>query len=126
LECAADHSDRPDVVPVVPDCVERQRDRALPLGAEPGRVPGAIFDRRTARPGGFFLAVVCVTAVVYLPLSAIYSPWKWVGIGPFEVQAAFTPQYALYFLLGLVVGAHGYEQGLLDRQGMLVRRWTRP
>ena len=75
------------------------------------------------RPGRFFGAVVGVTAVAYLPLSAIYSPWKWVGIGPFEVQAAFAPQYALYFLLGLAVGAHGCERGLLDPQGMLVRRW---
>jgi hypothetical protein len=76
-----------------------------------------------ARPGKFFAAIVGVTAVAYLPLSAIYSPWKWVGIGPFEVQAAFAPQYALYFLLGLAVGAHRCERGLLDPQGMLVRRW---
>ena len=76
-----------------------------------------------AHPGRLFLVVVCVTAVFYLPLSAIYSPWKWVGVGPFEVQPAFAPQYALYFLLGLGLGAHGYERGLLDPQGMLVRRW---
>jgi hypothetical protein len=75
------------------------------------------------RPGRFFAAIVGVTAVAYLPLSAVYSPWKWVGIGPFEVQAAFAPQYALYFLLGLVVGAQGCERGLLDPQGMLVLRW---
>jgi glucans biosynthesis protein C len=52
-----------------------------------------------ARPGRFFAGIVGVTAVAYLPLSAIHSPWKWVGIGPFELQAAFAPQYALYFLL---------------------------
>lgn len=76
-----------------------------------------------ARPGRLLFVVVCVTAAAYLPLSAIYTPWKWVGVGPFEVQAAFAPQYALYFLLGLAVGAHGYDRGLLDPRGMLVRRW---
>jgi len=77
-----------------------------------------------AWPGRFLLVVVCVTAVAYLPLAAIYTPWKWVGVGPFEVQAAFAPQYALYFLLGLAIGAHGYAQGPLDPHGMLVRRWA--
>jgi peptidoglycan/LPS O-acetylase OafA/YrhL len=80
-------------------------------------------DNAAARPSRLFLVAVCVTAVTYLPLAAIYSPWKWVGVGPFEVQAAFAAQYALYFVLGLAIGAHGYERGLLDRQGMLMRRW---
>lgn len=88
---------------------------------------GAVLARpvagAAARPGKFLFVVVCVTAAAYLPLAAIYTPWKWVGVGPFEVQAAFAPQYALYFLFGLAVGAGGYERGLLDPHGMLVRRW---
>jgi hypothetical protein len=76
-----------------------------------------------ARPGRFFLGVVVVTAIAYLPLSALFEPWQWIGFGPFEVQAAFAPQYVIYFLLGLAVGAHGYDRGLLDSDGPLVRRW---
>lgn len=79
--------------------------------------------KATAHPGSLFGVVTCVSAVAYLPLSAIYSPWKWVGLGPFEVQAAFAPQYAIYFFFGLAVGAYGYDHGLLDANGMLVRRW---
>ena len=74
-------------------------------------------------PGALFLAIVGVSAIAYVPLSAFYSPWKWVAFGPFEVQAAFAPQYVLYFLVGLAVGAYGYDRGLLDADGMLVRRW---
>src|SRR5262249_15955416 len=74
-------------------------------------------------PVRFFILIVVVTAVAYLPLSAIYSPWKWVGVGPFEVQAAFAPQYMLYFLFGVAVGSYGYDRGLFDPNGMLVRRW---
>lgn len=83
-----------------------------------------LLAKGTTYPGRFFIVVVGVTAVAYLPLSAIYSPWKWVGFGPFEVQAAMAPQYVLYFLLGLAVGAYGYDRGLLDVDGMLVRRWA--
>lgn len=39
-----------------------------------------------AHTGRLFIVVVCVSAVAYLPLSAIYLPWKWVGFGPFEIQ----------------------------------------
>ncbi len=74
-------------------------------------------------PSRAFLITVAVTAVAYLPLAAIYSPWTWVGLGPFEVQAAFAPQYMIYFFLGVIVGACGYERGLLDMQGILARRW---
>jgi glucans biosynthesis protein C len=82
-----------------------------------------LLAKALARPGRLFVIVVGVTAAAYLPLSAIYSPWKWVGVGPFEVQAAFAPQYMLYFLLGLAVGTHGDDRGLLDMRGTLVRRW---
>jgi glucans biosynthesis protein C len=75
------------------------------------------------QPGRLFIMLVCVTAAAYLPLSMIYPPWKWIGVGPFEIQAAFAPQYALYFLLGFAVGIYGHDRGLLDANGMFVRRW---
>lgn len=87
------------------------------------RLPAQYLAKAATHPGRLFIALVCVCAVAYLPLSAIYSPWKWVGWGPFEVQAAFAPQYAIYFVLGLAVGSYGYDRGLLDKDGTLVRRW---
>jgi len=94
----------------------------LAPGARDALAP--LFAEGATHPGRFFLVIVGVTAVAYLPLSAVFSPWEWVGFGPFEVQAAFAPQYLLYFLLGLAVGAHGHESGLLDADGRLVCRWA--
>jgi hypothetical protein len=71
-----------------------------------------------------FLVLTSISAVLYLPLAAIFSPWQWVGYGPFEIQAAFAPQYALYFAFGVAVGVFGLEKGLLDPNGRLVQRWT--
>jgi hypothetical protein len=82
-----------------------------------------LLAKAKTNPAAAFLAIVCVSAIAYLPLAAIYTPWKWVSFGPFEVQAAFAPQYVLYFLVGLAVGAYGYDRGLLDADGMLIRRW---
>ncbi len=89
-----------------------------------GRWLAPLLARAATHPGRFFVAIVGVTALTYLPLSAIYSPWKWVGVGPFEVQAAFAPQYMLYFLFGLALGAQGYDRGLLAADGILARRWV--
>jgi glucans biosynthesis protein C len=88
------------------------------------RLLAPLFATTAAHPGRFFTVVIGATAVAYLPLAAIYSPWKWVEWGPFAVQAAFAPQYMLYFVAGLAIGANGYERGLLDVDGMLARRWA--
>ncbi len=94
------------------------------LSPSTSRFLAPLLARTLAHPGRLFIVVIAVTAVAYLPLAAIYSPWKWVGLGPFEVQAAFAPQYMIYFLVGVAVGAHGYERGLLDMHGTLVRCWA--
>ena len=83
----------------------------------------SIVNKIVADPARLFIALMCVSAAVYFPLAAIYSPWQWIGYGPFEIQAAFAPQYAIYFAAGVAVGACGLERGLLDVNGMLVRRW---
>jgi hypothetical protein len=75
------------------------------------------------RPGRFFVALVSISALAYLPLAAVFKPWQWVEFGPFGFQPSFAPQYAIYFFAGLGVGAHGFERGLLAADGMLARRW---
>jgi len=76
-----------------------------------------------ADPIRSFIVLISVSALLYLPLAAIYSPWQWIGFGPFEIQAAFAPQYALYFAWGVIVGICGLDQGLLNVNGKLVQRW---
>jgi hypothetical protein len=75
------------------------------------------------RPVSLFAGLICIAGLAYLPLSAIYSPWYWAGLGPFEVQVAFAPQYLIYFLLGVAVGAHGYGRGPFSMDSTLVRHW---
>jgi glucan biosynthesis protein C len=77
-----------------------------------------------AHTGRILIIVICASAAAYFPLSAIYPPWQWIEIGPFELQPAIAAQYLIYFFLGLAVGAYGYQRGLLDVNGMLARRWA--
>lgn len=79
----------------------------------------------TARdqPLKFVAGLVVVSAVVYVPLALIYTPWAWTNYGPFSFQTSRPLHYVVYFFAGYAVGAYGLERGLLATDGPLVRRW---
>lgn len=74
-------------------------------------------------PSRYFVGVVAVSALAYVPLALIFTPWSWAGRGPFALQLSRPLLYAVYYLGGLGVGAYGLERGLLAVDGMLARRW---
>jgi peptidoglycan/LPS O-acetylase OafA/YrhL len=76
-----------------------------------------------ARPVHFLMALFAVAALAYVPLSVIYKPWDWVTIGPFAFQPSFVAPYAIFYLAGVSVSAHGFDRGLLQTDGALARRW---
>jgi len=90
---------------------------------------GALLARQSAnaaaRPWRYFVALVIVSALVYVPLATVFKPWDWVQLGPFSLQPSFAPQYALYFFLGLAIGSQGLERGLLSSDGIFARHWGR-
>jgi hypothetical protein len=95
------------------------------LAPRAGEFLGELSAKADSRPGRFFIALVGVSALAYLPLAAVFEPWQWVQFGPFAFQPSLAPQYAIYFFAGLGVGANGLERGLLVGDGMLARRWAR-
>jgi peptidoglycan/LPS O-acetylase OafA/YrhL len=84
---------------------------------------GLLGTKSKAAAVRFFTILVAATALAYVPLAALYTPWQWVEFGPFSVQPVLAPQYLIYFLAGIAVGAHGLDTGLLSADGMLARRW---
>ena len=76
------------------------------------------------RPGRFFLALATASALAYVPLALIFTPWDWSNHGPLAFQLSRPLHYAVFYLAGLGVGAYGYERGLLAQDGMLARRWA--
>ena len=78
-----------------------------------------------ARPSRLWLALVALSAVVYLPLSQTVGAMHWFEFGPFTAQTARIGHYALYFALGAVLGTQDLDQGLMRRDGALARHWLR-
>jgi surface polysaccharide O-acyltransferase-like enzyme len=86
-----------------------------------GRLAGRLGDK----PSRFALVFALACIVVYVPASHAVGGLSWFEWGPFTVQTARIGQYALYFLVGIAIGANGVERGLLAPQGLLAQRWKR-
>jgi peptidoglycan/LPS O-acetylase OafA/YrhL len=89
-----------------------------------GELLARLSARSAADPGRFFIALVAVLALAYVPVAAVFTPWQWVEFGPFGFQPGPATQYILFFFAGVGMGAYGLERGLLASDGMLVRRWA--
>jgi surface polysaccharide O-acyltransferase-like enzyme len=83
----------------------------------------AAMGRLGARPAVFFLVLVGLSALAYLPMAAAVSPFHWWSFGPFFVQTSRILLYALYFFVGIALGSQGVASGLFATDGRLARRW---
>jgi len=81
----------------------------------------ANFGRHPLR---MFAVLVTLSALAYGPLALAYSPFAWTNIGPISWQLSRPLHYLVYFLVGVAVGTHGLERGLLAGDGVLARGWA--
>jgi surface polysaccharide O-acyltransferase-like enzyme len=72
-------------------------------------------------PAEFYLFLVAVTAVVYVPARVYFGPSHWFEFGPFDVQASRVPLYATYVFIGAGVGAANFDRGVLSADGRLAK-----
>lgn len=73
------------------------------------------------RPADFYLFLVVVTAIVYVPGRVYFGPARWFSFGPLDVQASRVLLYAAYFFIGAGVGAANFDRGLLSANGRLAK-----
>jgi hypothetical protein len=96
--------------------------RAFPRGFEAlARLAGRLGEK----PSRFALAFAAACVVAYVPAAHVAGGLSWAEWGPFTVQTARIGLYALYFVAGIAIGAHGPERGLLAADGLLAQRWKR-
>jgi peptidoglycan/LPS O-acetylase OafA/YrhL len=90
------------------------------LGDALARTWGALGER----PARFWFALTLASVAVYVPVAWAVDPMDWTAWGPFAIQTARTLLYALYFTVGMGVGAYGTDRGLFAADGKLARRWA--
>jgi glucans biosynthesis protein C len=77
-----------------------------------------------ARPLRFFIALATASALVYVPMALVFTPWRWASQGLLAVQYCRPLLYAVFYLAGLAVGANGLDRGLLAPSGRLQHEWA--
>jgi surface polysaccharide O-acyltransferase-like enzyme len=75
------------------------------------------------RPLAFFITLVALSAIAYVPLAIVFSAWDWTFLGPFSFQLSRPLHYLLYFIAGVALGGYGLDRGLLRSNGPLARHW---
>jgi hypothetical protein len=90
-----------------------------------GEQLGKLSSNANRHPARFFLLLLGMSALVYVPIVIPLGADSWTTIGPFQFQNSRILHYALYFFMGVGVGAYGVERGLLAPDGMLARHWLR-
>ena len=78
-------------------------------------------QRSFDQPARFFLFLVAVTVVTYIPALVWFGPNRWFEFGPFDVQASRVLLYASYFFIGAGIGAAHFDQGVLSDDGRLAK-----
>jgi hypothetical protein len=94
------------------------------LAPQSGAFLGRLSSSAGAHPIRYFVGLVTLSALAYVPLAIAFTPWEWFQLGPFAFQPSRPLHYAVYFFAGIGIGAYGLERGLLGSDGMLARRWA--
>jgi peptidoglycan/LPS O-acetylase OafA/YrhL len=84
-----------------------------------GRFSAAMADA----PRHYFVALLAVSTIAYLPLAFAFGVSDWAEFGPFDWQPDRPLLYLVYFFAGAGIGVQGYDRGLLRPDGALARRW---
>ncbi len=86
---------------------------------------GRFMVRLQSHPLATFAALYLLACAVYLPSLSRYgfSAWTNLFTSPFSFQICRIGLYALWFVFGFLVGAPGFAQGLISKEGSLTRHW---
>lgn len=75
------------------------------------------------KPFRLFLLILLLSAIAYIPITAVIGSFSWLQVGPAQIQVNRVLHYAAYFLAGIAIGAYGIEDSCLGEDASLARRW---
>ncbi|WP_164934915.1 acyltransferase family protein [Bradyrhizobium zhanjiangense] len=87
------------------------------------RAASLIVARCDDRPLLFFAGLTILSALAYVPLAMIFTPWEWTFFGPLSFQLSRPLHYLLYFSAGFAIGSYGCDRSIFRIDGPLARHW---
>ncbi len=74
------------------------------------------------RPVSTWIGWWLLTIVLLLPMVLLFGGSAWIGIGPFAIQLSRILLYFGYFMLGMLLGAAGTDNGLLGERSAFMQK----
>jgi glucan biosynthesis protein C len=75
-------------------------------------------------PARLFFIWYIITWMVYVPVVLFWvEPGSWTGWGPFDFQKSRVLLYFTYFLLGVLIGAKGLQNGIFSSGSAFIKKW---
>lgn len=84
---------------------------------------GASLAAQQQRPLKLLLGWYLFSWLLYIPIVLLTGPGSWTGIGPFDFQLSRLILYFGYFLLGIVIGAPGLNNGIFAATSAFTKKW---
>jgi len=88
-----------------------------------GQALSRLVGRLTERPLAFVAGLIGLSALAYIPLAMMFSPWAWANVGPLSLQYSRPLLYLVYFFTAFAIGSHGIDRSLLRADGPIARYW---
>lgn len=88
-----------------------------------GSALSRLVGRLNDRPVVFVAGLIALSALAYIPLALVFSPWQWSNVGPLSFQDSRPLLYLVYFFAGFAIGSHGCDRSVLRADGPIARYW---
>jgi len=83
---------------------------------------GPFFSNNKQHAVSVFFAWFILTWIAYIPFMLLAGPDTWTGLGPFDFQVSRMFLYFCYFLLGVLIGAQGLNDGIFSEGSGFVKK----
>lgn len=80
-------------------------------------------ERMGGKPFTVFLILLGVSWLLYVPMAYSVGAGTWKGFGPFDFQYSRPLLYLGYFLIGIALGLGNFEETVLAKDSLLVKKW---
>ncbi len=77
------------------------------------RALGQLAGTLSERPLAFFIGLIALSILAYVPLAMVFTPWDWRSFGPFSLQLSRPLHYVVYFFAAFALGSYGIDRGML-------------
>jgi len=74
-------------------------------------------------PGRFYLFMMGLSTLLYLPMVIYLGPFYWRGLSTFQVQMGRFLVYLSYFFVGSAIGMYGIRNTMFTTHGKLAGNW---